>query len=70
MKLVDYLAKRMRYKELLRQLKEVKYSYEINSLVYDDLWNDKLKQSCVKKSTKLMKKIVMLEQELRELFKE
>ena len=73
MKLVDYLAKSKRYKELRRQLKEAKNDLKLNVEVfgiYGNSWDNAMKQTCIERSIELNKNIKFLEQELREIFKE
>jgi hypothetical protein len=70
MKLIDYLAKRQRHKELRQQLKEVKDDIGINAQVYSESSDKGIKESCVRTSTKLREKQLSLEKELREVFKD
>jgi ribosomal protein L9 len=70
MKLIDYLAKRQRHKELRQQLKDVKYDIGLNCQVYSEASNKKMKESCIRESIKLKKQQLSLEEELREVFKD
>ncbi len=70
MKLIDYLAKRQRHKELRLQLKETRDDIDMNSQVYVESLDKKIKQSCIKIYNGLKEKKLSLEKELREIFKD
>jgi hypothetical protein len=73
MRLVDYLAKRKRYKELRRQLRKAESDRKITAETYDLFekgWDEKTKKAAIEKWQKTTKQINFLEQELRDIFKE
>ncbi len=70
MKLIDYLAKRQRHKELRLQLKETRDDIDINAQVHTESLDKKIKQSCIKIHVELKEKRRSLEKELREIFKD
>jgi DNA-binding transcriptional regulator GbsR (MarR family) len=73
MRLVDYLAKRKRYKELRRQLRKVESDRKITTETYNlykKLWDEKTKKAAIEKWQNTTKQINFLEQELRNIFKE
>lgn len=73
MKLVDYLARRKRYKELRRQLRVAKDELSTTLTtygVYGGTWDMTTIQIAIERMTKQEKEIEDLKKELREIFKE
>ncbi len=70
MKLIDYLARRQRHKELRLQLKETRNDIDMNAQVYGESLDKGVKRACIKIYDRLQEKRLSLEKELREIFKD